>query len=333
LGINTVNTVSNVSTGSSAINLPQGVSTGLGEAGSVLGIAQGLQHGGVTGYTQAAASGVNLATEAGVDTGIAGVAAGYAGPALALYNFATNWKSGSTGSDALSGAEAGASVGTAVMPGIGTLVGGVIGGVVGGVSSAFGPGREDPENVGWDQYAAAFDKNPQSVAGASPSQLFQSLAGIFDTRGSSIPFYNQFGRMGETKFTQAMTQKINDAVAQGQVAPGESAQDIYSKIIQPWITAMSPGGWKDANTIQGNPTKGAVGNLLTGMIQNYITGQAGGWTGIAGQKVPVTPYTGTAPIAPVSPSTQPTKGPPQGALPPPVPVTHSGTNLPMYTVH
>lgn len=328
LGISAANTISNAATGSNAINVPPAASNTMGELGSAIGIYQGLEHGGVTGDTQAAASAVNLATQAGVDTGVAGVAAGYVGPALSLYNFATNWKSGAGGADALSGAETGASIGSMVGP-WGTLIGAVLGGVVGGVSSAFGPGREDPENVGWDQYAAAYDKDPRSVSGASPAQLFQSLAGIFDTRGSSIPFYNQFGRMGETKFTQAMTDKINTAVQQGQIGPGASAQDIYTQVIQPWVSSMSPGGWKDANTVQGNPTKGAVGSLLTGMIQNYITGQSSGWQGIGGQPVNVKPYTGTAPVAPMVPSTPTKQAPVQ-------PVQHTltqGTNLPAYTVH
>jgi hypothetical protein len=278
---------------SSAVN--QGLA-GLQEA---YGIYQGIQRGGVMGYGGAAINAARLGSQVGAfggASGAIGAAAGYAAVPLALYNFAENWRSGATGNDTLQGAEAGAAIGS-VIPGVGTLVGAGVGAVVGAASSMFGPGREDPENAVWDKYAAAFDKNgAQAVSGASPSQNFQLLAGIFDSRGSSIPFYNQYGRMGEGKFMGDMTARINQAIQTGSVPPNATPQDIYSKVVEPWINSMSPGGWQDANTVEGSPTKAAVGNMLTGLIGQYQSGQITSQTplGIKGQTVQMQPYVGAS---------------------------------------
>jgi Domain of unknown function (DUF4329) len=216
---------------------------------------------------------------------VAGQALGYVAAPLEVYNFVENWQSGKTGSEALQGAEAGAAVGS-IIPGVGTIVGAVIGGAIGAISSAFGPGAMDPENQSWDGYASAYQKNPNSVDQATPSQNFQALAGIFDARGSNIPFYGAYGRMGENKFTSDMLHNINNAVSTGKVAANSSAQQIYSQVVQPWITSMGgSNGWKDTNTVKGAPEKDAIGNLLTNLIAQW---QAGGITsttklGIDGQ--------------------------------------------------
>lgn len=280
-----------------------GLNSVAGAAGSLLGIYGGLQQGGVVGDTRAAVGVAGLATKAGMlggASGALGTAIPIVGDALAIYNFAqTGTKSGRTGSDALQGAETGAEVGSAFGP-IGTVVGGVIGGVVGGIASAFGPGAEDPENISWNNYAAAFDKNSASVQGASPSQNYQSLAGIFDSRGSKIPFYNTFGRMGESKFLASMTQQINGALASGTITKADSAQTVYNKVVGPWVTAMGP--WPDTSTVKGAPEKGAVQNLLTNLTQEYIGGQGNQWTGVDGSRPQVQPFGSAA--TPIKPATQ-----------------------------
>lgn len=269
--------------------------TGLND---IYGIYSGLQRGGVSGYGQAAGAGLQgaglLAGNPALST-----AGGYVMAPLAVYNAIKNWKSGDTGSDAMQGAAAGAAVGS-VVPVIGTGIGALIGGGIGAISSAFGPGREDPENLNWNQYAQEYGKgNP--LTGLTPSQDYQSLAGIFDSRGSAIPFYNQFGRMGEQKFTNAMTDQINQAIKQGKIKKDATPQQIYNSVVNPWISGMSPQGWQNTNTIEGAPEKAAIGNLLTNMIGQYQQGQQGQWTGIAGQQMQgVNPYGSTSELAPIS---------------------------------
>lgn len=275
-------------------------SRGASVASPLLGAAIGLRQGGVMGYGGAVfdiGKAVSASGAAGSATSALNNATGALGIGLSLYNLEQNWRSGATGSDALLAAETGAAIGS-VIPGVGTLIGAALGGVVGGVSSIFGGGRADPENIGWDQYAGAYQQHGAAgVAGASPSQNFQMLAGIFDARGSQIPFYNAFGRMGENQFMQAMTTQINDALKAGTIAGNDSASSIYSKVVAPWINSMSPNGWQNTLTAKGAPEKAAIGNLLTSMIAQYQAGQQGQWTGISGQASPVTQRYGALGIA------------------------------------
>lgn len=274
----------------------KGLGSAAGAGGNVLNIIQGLKTGGVSGYGQAGIGVASLATKGLSAAGAlsSGTAAeltgalGYAAIPLSVYNLAKTWQSGATGADMLAAASTGASIGTAIMPGVGTLIGAGVGALAGGISSAFGPGRMDPENVNWDRYAAAASKNPQSVMGATPSQNFQALAGIFDARGSNIPFYQKFGRMGENQFTVAMTNQINSALRSGAISTTTPPQDIYAKVVQPWITSMGGSqGWQSTYTIGGAPEKGAIGDLLTNMIGQWQAGMlnAGTPVGVSGQTI------------------------------------------------
>lgn len=282
------------------------LSTNLGAFGGSTGVAgtlaadvtnlgniiTGIQRGGVTGYSSAGINAAVLGARTGAFGGASSAVGAAAAPlasALSVYEFAKQWQSGATGADALAGAQTGATIGTEVLPGVGTLIGAGIGAAAGAVSSLFGPGREDPENIGWNQYAAAYQKGgARGVSGATPAQNYQMLAGIFDARGSNIPFYGKYGRMGEGQFMQGMTSQINQALAQGKISPNSSPQDIYSQVVQPWINQMSPGGWQNTSTVHGAPEKQAVGNLLTNMIGQWQSGQMTSQSkvGIGGQTIP-----------------------------------------------
>jgi hypothetical protein len=297
-----------------------------GTAGTVGGLAAdvtnlgniyaGLQRGGVTGYTGAATNAAQLYSRlptsvtglSAAEAGTLGKAAGGLASALAVYEFARNWQSGATGSEALQGAQVGASIGTTIAPGVGTLIGAGIGAAAGAVSSIFGPGREDPENVGWNQYAQAFQQHGAAgVQGANPSQNFQMLSGIFDARGSNIPFYGRYGRMGENQFTGDMFRTVNQALASGKLAPNATPQQIYSQVVEPWISSMSPRGWQNTSTIQGAPEKQAIGNLLTSMIGQWRQGQITSSTrlGIGGQTLQGgVPAYGASGISPQAQATQ-----------------------------
>lgn len=266
------------------------VASGLQDIGAGLSVYQGIERGGFAGDTQAATGAAQLATNAGYLGGATGglaKAVPYAAIPLAAYNFATqDTKSGATGTDALGGAESGAEAGSAFGP-VGTVVGAVVGAAAGAVASAFGPGRMDPENVTWDNYASAFDSNPANVNGATPAQNFQALSGIFDSRGTSIPFYGKYGRMGENQFMLGMTQQINQAISSGQITSSASPQDIYTQVVQPWINSMSPNGWQPTYTAKGASEQGAVGNVLTNLISQWQTGQLNSQSqvGVSGQTI------------------------------------------------
>jgi len=272
-----------------------------GDVSALGSIYQGINAGGGLGYSEAGLGATMLAgnlMQQGANMGLLAASTGdeglamssFAGPAtaaLSIYEFARNMQSGATGSDMLQGAETGATVGSLAGP-IGSLIGAGIGTAVGAVGSLFGPGRMDPENVGWDQYAAAFDKSGAAgVSGATPANNFQTLAGMFDARGSTMPMYEKYGRMGENQFTTDMFGIVNQALKSGKVASNATPQQIYSKVVQPWIQGMEPGGWQASNTAKGSPEQAAMGNLLTSMIGQWQSGQftSSSKVGIDGQTV------------------------------------------------
>jgi hypothetical protein len=268
---------------------PQSSTTkALGAAGNVAGIVSGLKEGGVTGYGGAAVNAGQLLGRFGTSAGLSEEASGdileganVVGAGLSLYNFAENYQSGATGPDALRGAEAGAAVGS-VVPVVGTVLGAVIGGVVGAISSAFGPGKKDPEQNDWDYYFSVYKGGgTAAVSDIPPAAAYQTLAGIFDARSSDVPFYNQFGRGGEGSFLTSMTGQINQALAKGTITTKSTPQQIYSAVVGPWINGM-PGAsaYNQSNGYQGD--KPAVQDLVTSLIGQYTAGQQGQWTGIDG---------------------------------------------------
>lgn len=124
----------------------------------------------------------------------------------------------------------------------------------------------------------------QAVAGASGTQDWQALSGLFDMRSSDMPFYQQYGRMGEGQFMTDMTSKINDAVKSGQVSANATPQQIFQQVVNPWISGMnnkasSTGkGWSATGTGEsggdiGGQMTAPVEQLLTNLIGNYQQGQ------------------------------------------------------------
>lgn len=277
--------------GSSTSDLNQGIN-GLGGA---LNVYQGVKQGGVSGYGQAVGGGLQSAGAVLGNSALSTIG-GYVAAPLALYNAGKNWKSGATGSDAMQGASAGAAIGS-IIPGVGTAIGALAGAAIGAGSSAFGPGKEDPENLGWNAYAKQFDADPSALSTVqSPTADYQNLAGIFDSRGSQIPIYDKYGRMGENSFLGDMGTQINDAIKSGTINAQSGNQEIYDKVIDPWVTSMAGDkGWQDTNTVEGSAEKGATQNLLKNLAGEYVSGQSGDWTGIDGQKVSVAPRASFAP--------------------------------------
>jgi hypothetical protein len=260
---------------------------GLGIAGGALGIYNGIKQGGVAGYGGAAVgalqagSGIaSLANNSTWATGL-GSAAGYVAAPLAVYNAVANYKSGATGSDALNGAEAGAAVGS-IIPGIGTVIGGVIGGAVGALSSAFGPGAKDAETAGVQNIINATSQNGNSSQVAqSVSNPYIGLAGLFDERSSTLPMYQEYGRMGESKFTNGMINQINQAYQAGTINKNSTPQQVYSAVVAPWVNSMGS-GYSNVGSTYTATTQGLVQN----MVEQYMNGSyKTAWQSVGGQQI------------------------------------------------
>lgn len=303
-----------------------GVNTGATGALDALSIYQGLQQGGVRGYGQAAGSGLRLAGLLSNNPELASIG-GYVMAPLAVYNAVNNWQSGKTGSDALNGAEAGAAVGS-VIPGIGTVIGGLVGGAVGALSSAFGPGAKDPETAGVQgllDYTGSHGNDPRIAQQASNPYL--ELAGLMDRRSSTLPMYQQYGRMGEQKFANDLAGQINQAFTGGIgtgtfqgdkwskdasgnyvlttptggktiYKPQDAAAEVYATTVDPWVSKMGTG-----YSNVGDTYKATTQGLLQDMTGQYLSGQAGqDWKAVGGDSPFQNIYSGSpftaAPTAP-----------------------------------
>lgn len=258
--------------GSSSSSIGGAANSGL----SALGLIQGIQTGGVSGGLEAAASGAKLASSSGLLSSGAssalGTAAGALAAPLSLYNFAQNYQSGATGSDALNGAETGATIGS-IVPGIGNLIGGLVGGAVGAVSSAFGGGKPDPETqmmTALDSQSAATQQQYLS----DPNNAFTYLTGMFDaknnTPGHSTALEQVFGRMGEGNFTTQMTNQISSAVDSGKITASTPPDQIYSQIVEPWLNSVGASVDPKSTDISGNNFSAPLTEAIESMIGKQV---------------------------------------------------------------
>lgn len=281
---------------------------GIGAAGGALSLYNGLQQGGVAGYGNAAIGGLRAGSGiAGLSgnsalAGQLGNIAGYAAVPLSLYNFAKNWQSGATGSDALQGAETGATIGS-VVPGIGTLVGGLLGGAVGALSSAFGGGKTSAE-AGMQRSVDATLNNTNagtraaSIATMNPAQAFQYINGTMNAHNNS-PGHSEgieqvFGKNGINNLVGGMMPQINMALASGQISRSATPAQIYSQVVAPWL--QSKGASINPNTVDVHGNN--EGQNIIDSLQNLIGAwQQGSFTnkskvGVAGQTVNIPAFGG-----------------------------------------
>lgn len=279
-----------------------------GDVTNLANIITGLQRGGATGYASAGINAASLvgrlgaqAAKAGLVSAGAGAVAGEIGAianplgaALSVYEFAKGWQSGATGADALRGAQTGATIGTAVLPGIGTLVGAGLGAAAGALSSVFGGGRRDIETTEWNQLAGRFNAltpTQQSQVVFSPAQAFQNLAGTMDASnnspGHSQPIEQAFGRMGEANLVQQMTAHINAQIASGAISKSASANDIYNKVVAPWLASKGAGINMNERTSSGQAEGPALVQSLKSVIGAWQAGALTSATpvGISGQTI------------------------------------------------
>ena len=269
----------------------------VGGAGNALGVINGVERGGVMGYGSAAVNAATLANRFGAGIPFVGPASA----ALATYSAVKNWKSGNTKSDTIQGAEAGAAWGSLFGP-EGTVIGAGIGAAVGAVSSAFGGGTSSVEALNAQQYTAAFDKaspqqQSQMAMQASPAQNVQYLQGLMNGHNSSAGHESDlqaaFGKNNVAGFTTQMTNTINNAIGSGTLPKNATPQQIYSKVVAPWL-ASKAGGAKSGSDVKGSSVSAAEQASIMGVIGQW---QSGGFNskskvGIKGQSINIPNYGG-----------------------------------------
>lgn len=289
-----------------------------GDVTNLANIITGVQRGGVMGYGTAAVNAGALAGRlaptlaqtgmlsagASADLQLAGQAAGVLAVPLSVYQFAKSWQSGATGADALAGAQTGATIGTAVLPGIGTLIGAGIGAAAGALTSVFGGGKADMETTEWNSLAGKFNAltpTQQSQIMFSPSQAFINLAGTMDAKnnspGHSQPIEQVFGRMGEANLVSQMTQQINRQLAAGAITNTSSVNDIYNKVVAPWLASKGASINMNERTSSGQAEGPALVQSLKSLIGAYASGALTSQTavGAQGQTIPGLQPFGTPP--------------------------------------
>lgn len=272
-------------------------------------LGQARQVAGLVGQASQAGLFGDASSSVGSIAGDAGQALGYAAIPLDIYNFAQNWQSGATGSDALRGAETGAAIGS-VIPGVGTIVGGLVGGAIGALSSAFGGGATDPETSNWNSYikatggatpnAAQMNTISATTQSLPPAAAFNLLTGVMDVHDNRIPIVNVFGRMGESNLLNQMTGQINNALASGQIAKNATPAQIFSQVVTPWLNSKGA-------TI-GPETGGAqLQGVLTNLIAHWQNGSLTNATALdrGGQKDTTLPAFGATPAAAATPTVTP----------------------------
>jgi hypothetical protein len=279
------------------------VNMGAGDVGNALAIYQGVNEGGVGGYGGAGVNAAQLGSKLGAfgdASSTVGQIAGYAAIPLDVYNEVNNWKSGATTSDAMAGASTGAAIGS-VIPGLGTLVGGVIGGAAGALSSLIGPGEKDPETTAVQNVINATSSNQNNPAVAASAQNpYLELAGLMDDRSSTLPEYQQYGRMGEQSFTNAMTQQINQAI-EANPSLANNPQAVYQQVVAPWVNSMGS-GYSNVGQAYTATNEG----LLEDMTSQYLSGNAAqDWKAVGGDSPFANIYNGS----PISAAAQPASTP------------------------
>lgn len=176
---------------------------------------------------------------------------------------------GSTVQGAAQGASIGASVGSAV-PLVGTAVGAILGGIGGAIASAFN--RQDQEVQNFDQAIAISRANPMGVLDIQNKYLV--LAGLFDLDPKmikgNIPMYKKYGRMGEERFVDDMIQTVYNAAQSGQITANDTAQSVFSRVVQPWMNSFGYGPMSDSNADM-------INLILMGMLSEYFAGLQSRW--------------------------------------------------------
>jgi hypothetical protein len=120
-------------------------------------------------------------------------------------------------------------------------------------------------DVALRNYWAGVDSG-RGLGQSDPNELAQGFINFYRTNKNNFAGQAAYGRTGNEDFVFDMTQVINQAVDQGRIRPGATADDIYKSVVQPWLSSMGSGPEDDAaRTVQDF--------MMTDLIYNYMLGR------------------------------------------------------------
>ena len=113
----------------------------------------------------------------------------------------------------------------------------------------------------WDKV----DKFHQ-IGMAQPDELAQGFINFYRTNKNNFPGQAVYGRTGNEDFMYDMMQVVNNGVKNGSIQPGATADDIYKRVVSPWLSTMGSGPQDPAARV-------VQDFMMTDMIHNYMLGR------------------------------------------------------------
>ena len=100
---------------------------------------------------------------------------------------------------------------------------------------------------------------------APAAELAQGFINFYRTNKNEFAGQAAYGRKGNEDFLYDMTQVINNAVKDGKIKEGATAEQIYSSTVQPWLNSMGSGPQDDkARVVQDFMMKDLIYNFMQG---------------------------------------------------------------------
>lgn len=100
---------------------------------------------------------------------------------------------------------------------------------------------------------------------APAAELAQGFINFYRTNKNEFAGQAAYGRKGNEDFLYDMTQVINNAVKDGKIKEGATAEQIYASTVQPWLNSMGSGPQDDkARVVQDFMMKDLIYNFMQG---------------------------------------------------------------------
>jgi hypothetical protein len=120
-------------------------------------------------------------------------------------------------------------------------------------------------DVALRNYWKAVDQG-RGLGSAPPEELAEGFINFYRTNKNNFAGQEAYGRKGNEDFVYDMTQIVNKAVKDGTVPKDATAEEIYQKAVQPWLSSLGSGPQDaDAKRIQDF--------MMTDMIYNFMQGK------------------------------------------------------------
>lgn len=208
-------------------------------------------------------------------------------------------------------AATGAKVGSAFGP-IGTGIGAAVGAIAGALG--LGIGKKAPyEFASYEQYKTAAGKyrgweyNPKDL-----NTAFVGLMRVGKTNNYPPRKYGGYSEKDDDRFTSDLAKKVAGAVQSGVLGPNDTPDSVFSKVVEPWVASMVPGGRWDLNH-PGGPESRWITRDLT---DAYIAGLPITWQEAVNGAETEHPYPKFADVISSAPQFRAAAPPPAPAPPP-----------------